>query len=89
MNRFIFRYPGQLPFEVGEKVEIAGEPGQYLVVRIDRRRCVADLMLMGQNARMEFGVHFAAINPLRQGQSSGWRGLKTNHLAFETAEGND
>jgi hypothetical protein len=89
MNRFILRYPGRLPFEVGEKVEIAGEPGKYLVVRIDRRRCVADLMLMGRNARMEFGVHFAAITPVRQGQSSGWRVLKTNLLAFEGADGDD
>ena len=89
MNGFILRYPGQLPFEVGEKVEILGEPGKYLVVRIDRRRCVADLMLMGQNARMEFGVHFGAINPLRQGQSSGWHGLKMNRLAFERSGGDD
>jgi hypothetical protein len=89
MNRFIFRYYGRLPFEVGERVEVVGEPGKYLVVRIDRRRCVADLMLMGQNAQMEFGVHFGAIAPLRQGQSSGWRDLMANRLAFEGAEGDD
>jgi hypothetical protein len=34
------------------------------VVRVDRRRHCADLMLMGSNARMEFGIHISAIRPV-------------------------
>lgn len=50
--------------EVGAKVEIIGEKGTYLVVRLDHQRYTADLMLMGLNAKMELGVHFACIRVL-------------------------
>lgn len=89
MPRFEFHFPGRVPFEVGEKVYIAGEPGTYLVVRIDRRRCLADVMLMGQNARMEFGVHFAAITRAADQKSPSRRRLVLAEPAFEGAEAND
>jgi len=53
--------------EVGANVELIGEQGVYLVVRVDRRRHCADLMLMGSNARMEFGIHLSAIRQIKRG----------------------
>lgn len=46
---------------VGTKVQIIGEPGNYVVVRVDPKRYTADLMLMGQLSKMEFGVHFRSL----------------------------
>lgn len=50
--------------EVGSKVRIIGERGNYLVMRLDVRRYLADLMLLGATARMEHGVPFWAIEPV-------------------------
>lgn len=61
--------PSFRTIEVGARVELIGELGTYLVVRIDRRRHCADLMLMGSNARMEFGIHFSAIRPISKAAS--------------------
>jgi len=55
--------PSSARIGVGDRVEIVGEPGTFLVVRIDRKRHCADLLCMGSNARMEFGIHLAAIRP--------------------------
>jgi hypothetical protein len=46
---------------VGAKVHIIGEPGNYVVVRVDPQRYTADLMLVGQRSKMEFGVHFRSL----------------------------
>ena len=48
---------------VGTKVQIIGEPGNYVVVRVDPKRYTADLMLVGQLSKMEFGVHFRSLRP--------------------------
>lgn len=52
--------------EVGAKVEILGERGLYLVVRVDEQRYAADLMLMGKTARVEQGVSFNNIRPIAE-----------------------
>lgn len=46
---------------VGAKVRIIGEPGNYVVVRVDPKRYTADLMLIGQRSRVELGVHFRSL----------------------------
>jgi hypothetical protein len=47
--------------KVGNKVQIKGERGVYLVLRVDRQRYIADLLLMTGKVRVEFGVQFSAI----------------------------
>ena len=59
--------------EVGAKVEIIGERGTYLVVRVDHQRYTADLMLMGHNAKMELGVHFSCIHILPDTRKSAFQ----------------
>lgn len=59
-----FDSPSRSLFEVGEQVQIIGERGTYVVVRIDHRRYAADLLLIGENHTVEFGVRLAAIRPM-------------------------
>jgi hypothetical protein len=56
--------PRIVPPAIGDKVEIVGEKGVYLVVRVDGRRYLADLMLVCKTAKVEAGVAFAAIKPV-------------------------
>ena len=50
--------------EIGTRVRIAGERGVYLVMRVDLRRYLADLMLEGPTAKVEQGVPFWAIESI-------------------------
>lgn len=64
-----FQNPQRVPaafqhVTVGAKVQIIGEPGNYVVVRVDPQRYTADLMLVAQPSRMEFGVHFRSLRML-------------------------
>lgn len=64
MDHAGFDSPSRCVFEVGEQVQIIGERGTYVVVRIDHRRYAADLLLIGENHTVEFGVRLAAIRPV-------------------------
>ncbi len=68
VNIFKSRIPKGI--EVGAKVEILGEAGVYLVMRVDELRYVADLMLMGKTARVEQGVSFSTIRPVVENPGS-------------------
>lgn len=80
--------PSLRDIKTGDRVELIGETGVYLVVRIDRKRHCADLMLMGSNARMEYGIHFSAICPMSERSDEPQRS-NFRHLSFESAEGDD
>lgn len=53
---------------VGQRVRVAGQDDEYIVMRVDRRRYLADLMSMkGMKKgvkRMETGVLLIALNPI-------------------------
>lgn len=76
--------------EVGAKVEILGEQGLYLVVRVDEQRYAADLMLMGKTARVEQGVSFNNIRPVAErrgtGSARGFLGLNSEKAGKTTGE---
>jgi hypothetical protein len=72
--------------EVGAKVEILGEQGVYLVVRVDDQRYVADLMLMGKTARLEQGVSFGNIRPVAAIRNSGSAARNWTRMARNAAE---
>jgi hypothetical protein len=73
----------------GDRAQIIGEPGVFLVVRIDRKRHCADLLLMGPNARLELGIHLSSILPYAQTDAaSRQRGLGTQPAA-EKLQGED
>jgi hypothetical protein len=74
-------------FEVGQKVEVIGETGIFLIVRIDRQRYCADLLRMGASARMELGIRLACLIPYCGGQSSSQLGLALRSMgAFKSGE---
>lgn len=56
----------QLPVTpiVGTRVRIVGESGMFLVVRVDARRYLADVIRMDKTARVEEGIHFSLIHAL-------------------------
>jgi hypothetical protein len=74
MNSAPHTAPSSPKIGAGDRVEIIGEPGIFLVVRIDRKRHCADVMRMGSNARVEFGIHLAAIR-LYADKHPSYRGL--------------
>lgn len=49
---------------VGAKVEIVGERGTYVVVRVDPQRYTADLMLVSGRSTVELGVRFESLRVL-------------------------
>ena len=51
---------------VGARVRILGESGIFVVVRVDLRRYVVDVIRMDKKAQVEEGIHFALIQPLTE-----------------------
>ena len=50
---------------VGERVSVAGETGEFMVVRFDRERHLVDLMRMtGGCRRVETGVPLYTLRPI-------------------------
>jgi hypothetical protein len=49
---------------VGQRVRVAGQDEEYIVMRVDRRRYLADLMCMSGMRRVETGVLLLALNPV-------------------------
>jgi len=47
-----------------------GERGEYMIIRVDRKRHLADLMHMGAVRRVEEGVPLQALRPLREEKSN-------------------
>ena len=46
---------------VGQRVCVAGQKEEYIVMRVDRERYLADVMCMTGTKRMEKGVLFMAL----------------------------
>jgi len=59
----------QIP-TVGQRVCVMGERGEYMIIRVDRKRHLADLMHMGAVRRVEEGVPLQALRPLREEKSN-------------------
>ncbi len=51
------------PPNVGSKVRIIREAGEFLVVSVDHLRHTADLLLLGSVGHLEIGVRLANIEP--------------------------
>ena len=49
------------PPQIGEHVSIEGQPGVYIVLRLDTKRFAADLMLTTGNHALEENVPYFAI----------------------------
>ena len=65
---FYFLFPNhRLPEapKIGQHVRIEGQPGMYIVLRLDTKRFAADLMLMTGNHEIEQRVPYSAIEPVR------------------------
>ena len=49
---------------IGQRVRIEGQPGEYVVLRVDMKRFCADLMLTTGNHEIEQNVPYFAIEPV-------------------------
>ncbi len=54
---------------IGQRVTIEGQPGVYIVLRLNTRRFSADLMLTSGNHRIEQNVPYLAIQRLSSGKT--------------------
>jgi hypothetical protein len=50
---------------VGKRVQVAGEEGEFMVIRVDRERRSADLMKMTGIRRVEEGVPLTALRVVK------------------------
>jgi hypothetical protein len=49
---------------VGQRVFVAGQKEEYIVMRVDRERYLADVMCMTGTKRVEKGVLLVALSPI-------------------------
>ena len=55
--------------QIGQQVTIEGQPGVYVVLRLDKKRFAADLMLTTGNHELEENVPYFAIEPVAREES--------------------
>jgi len=51
--------------QIGQHVSIEGQPGVYIVLRLDMKRFAADLMLTTGNHALEENISFSALQPVK------------------------
>jgi len=51
---------------IGQHVRIEGQPGVYVVLRLDTKRFAADLMLTTGNHEIEENIPYFAIEPVKE-----------------------
>lgn len=51
---------------MGERVNVAGEPGEFMVVEVDQRRHTADLIRMTGIRKVESGVPLFALRRIEE-----------------------
>jgi hypothetical protein len=52
------------PPKTGQRVRVVGSDQEYMVIRVDRKRHMADLMRMSAVPRVESGVLLVALRPV-------------------------
>lgn len=52
--------------KIGQRVRIEGQPGMYLVLRLDTKRFAADLMLLTGTHDIEHDIPYFAIEPIEE-----------------------
>ena len=66
---FYFLFPNRSVPEapkIGQRVRIEGQPGEYVVLRLDRKRFAADLMLTTGKHEIEENVPYFAIEAINE-----------------------
>jgi hypothetical protein len=59
------------------RVHVAGEEGEFMVIRVDRARHSADLMKMTGIRRVEEGVSLTGLRPVKDGVGRSHPGPET------------